>query len=177
MKRRSKKLVRNLVLIFAIFFFFYYFGGYYFSKQQCVLETLRAHYSEETRKILEVQQGNYLITLMADENDESFSMVGTKKAGFLYRTASGSYNNKIDKEKGITISAMGSSDRGIVVCIYRNDKSIDKVEVQLENGKTYLITDWHEDYACYTRDKDEMSYATYRAYNREGDLVGEEIYY
>ena len=177
MKNRGKKLVRNLVLIFAILSLFYYFGGYYLSRQQCVLESLRSHYCDTTRKILEMQQGDYFITIMADENDERFAMVGTQKAGFLYRVASGSYNLKINKEKCMTLSASGSSDRGIVVCLYRNDKSIEKVEVQMENGDNYLITDWHEDYACYKRDEEELSYGTYRAYNAEGELIGEEVYY
>lgn len=175
---RGKKLIRNLVLIFIVLILFYYFGGYYVSKQQCVLETLRSHYSTETREIMELQQGNYIATLMADKNDETFSIVGAKKAGFFYHTASSSIGNIIDKEKCMTIAGMGSTDYGIFICIYRNDKSIIKVEVQLENGETYFITEWHEDYAGYVRDeKTDWSYGTYKAYNADGELVGEEIYY
>jgi len=175
---RSKKLVRNLVIILVILWIFYYYGGYYISKQQCVIETLRGHYATETREVMEVRQGNYIATLMADENNESFSIVGTKKTGILYRTASSSVGNKVDKEKSMTMSGMGSSDYGIIICIYRNDKSIAKVEVQLENGDTYLITDWKEDYAWYVRTgDDDWSCGTYRAYNAKGEQVGEEMYY
>jgi len=173
---RGKRLIRNLFLILAVLFLFGYFRGYYVSKQQCVMETLRGHYGTETREIMEIKRGNYIVTLMADKNDESFSLVGTKKVGFLYQTASGLIGKKINKEKCMTIAGEGSSDRGFLACIFRNDKSIEKVEVQFENGETYLITDWQEDYACFMREGEEWWYGTYRAYNAEGELVGEEMY-
>lgn len=174
---RSRKLVKNLAVIIIFLLIFYYFGGYYISKQQCVTETLRGLYSTETnRKIMELRYGNYIATLMADENDEKFAIVGINKKVFLYRTGNSTTGISIDKEKCMTISGMGSSER-MVVFIYRNDKSIDRVEAVCKNGETYTITEWQEDYAGYVRESINWEGATYRAYNAEGELVGEELYY
>ena len=174
---RGKKLVRNLVIIVTFLLIFYYFGGYYISKQQCVMESLRGLYSTETnREIMELRYGNYIATLMADENDEKVAIIGTNKKGFLYRNGNSTTGISIDKEKCMTISGIGSSER-MVVFIYRNDKSIDRVEAVLKNGEIYTITEWHEDYAGYVRESINLDGATYKAYNAAGELVGEELYY
>lgn len=174
--KRSKKLAVNLAFIFVILLVFYYFGGFYFSKEQCVLESLRGLYGTETREIMELRQGKYIATLMADEEDESFSIVGTKKIGFLYRTASSSVGIKNDKEEILKISGMASSDHGMVIFLCRNDKAIETVEVLLENGETFTITEWHEDYAGYIREDYNWESGIYRAYNAKGELIG-EVYY
>ena len=175
--KRSKKLVRNLSIIAIILSVFFYFDGYYLSKQRCVMETLRGIYSTETGKeVMELRYGNYIATVMAEENGESFSVIGTNQKGFMYRTGDCSTGIKIDKEKSMTISGMGS-EKYMVIFIHRNDKSIDKVEVITENGETYTIAEWHEDYAGYIRENHNWECATYKAYNAEGELVGEEIYY
>lgn len=174
--KRGKKLIRNLAVILVLLLGFYYFGGYYISKEQCVIETLRGLYGTETRKVMELRQKNYFATLMAGEEDESFSIVGTKKIGFLYRTASSSVGIKNDKEEILKISGMASSDHGMVIFLCRNDKSIETVEVLLENGETFTITEWYEDYAGYIREDHNWESGTYRAYNAEGELVG-EVYY
>lgn len=174
--KRSKKLAINLMFIFVLLQGFYYFGGYYVSKQQCVLETLRGLYGTETREVMELQQGNYIATLMADEEDESFSIVGTKKTGFLYRTASSSIGIKNDKTEILKISGMASSDHGMVIFLCRNDKTIETVEVLLENGESFTITEWHENYAGYIREDHNWESGTYKAYNAAGELIG-EVYY
>lgn len=174
---RSKKLVRNLIIIAMFLSVFFYFNGFYFSKQKCVTETLRGLYSTETSKeVMELRYGNCIATVMAEENDESFSIIETNKKAFFYRTGDCSTGIKIDKEKSMTISGIGSEEQ-IAVFIYRNDKSIDRVEVVTENGETYTIAEWHEDYAGYVRENHNWESATYKAYNAEGELVGEEIYY
>ncbi|MBO5176443.1 MAG: hypothetical protein J6C07_03205 [Lachnospiraceae bacterium] len=175
--KRGKKLVINLTLIFVILLGFYYFGGYYISKQQCIVETLQGLYGTESRKIMELQQGNYIITLMADENDESFSIVGIKKTGFLYRTASSSVGVQIDKERAMKVSGTFSSDRGGVVFIYRNHPDIVRVEVEMQDGEQHTITEWQENYAGFlVNDKKEWYPGTYKAYNAAGELI-EEVNY
>lgn len=175
--KRSKKLVINLTLIFVLLLFFYYFGGYYISKEQCVIETLRGLYGTETREIMELRQGNYIATLMADAEDKSFSIVGTKKIGFLYRTASSSIGIKNeDGDKLLVVSGNFSSDAGFVIFLHRNDKTIETVEVLLENGESFTITEWYEDYAGYVKDYNDWQSGTYKAYNASGELVGEVFY-
>ena len=175
--KRGKKLAINLALIFAILLGFYYFGGYYISKKQCVLESLRGLYGTETREIMELRQGNYIITLMADENDESFSIVGTKKTGFLYRIASCSVGVKINKERAMKISGTFSSDRGGVVFIYRNHPDIARVEVEMQDGEQHTITEWQENYAGFwVNNKKEWYPGTYKAYNAAGEMI-EEVEY
>lgn len=173
---RGKKLIRNLAVILVLLLGFYYFGGYYVSRQQCIIETLRGLYGTETREIMELRQGNYIATLMADEDDESFSIVGTKKIGFLYRTGSSSIGIQNDKKEILKISGMASSDHGMVIFLCRNNKTIEKVEVLLENGESFTITEWQEDYAGYIREDHNWESGTYKAYNAEGELVG-EVYY
>ena len=175
--KRGKKLAINLVLIFAILLGLYYFGGFYFSKEQCVLETLRGLYGTETREVMELRQGNYIFTIMADEAGESFSIVGTKKVGFLYRTGSSSVGVTIDKERAIKVSGMFSSDRGGVVAIYRNNPEVVRIEVEMKNGEQHTITEWQENFACFTvNDKKEWHPGTYKAYNAAGELI-EEVEY
>lgn len=174
---RSKKLALNLAGILVLLLAFYYFGGYYISKQQCVLESLRGLYGTETREIMELRQGKYIITLMADENDESFSIVSIKKTGFLYRTASSSVGVPIDKERAFKVSGTFSSDRGGVVFIYRNHPDIVRVEVEMQDGERHTITEWQENYAGFlVNDKKEWYPGTYKAYNATGELI-EEVYY
>lgn len=175
--KRGKKLAINLTLIFVILLYIYYFGGFYFSKEQCVLETMRGLYGTETKEIMELQQGNYIITLMADENDESFSIVGIKKTGFLYRTASSSVGVQIDKERAMKVSGTFSSDRGGVVFIHRNHPDIVRVEVEMKDGERHTITEWQENYAGFlVNDKKEWYPGTYKAYNAAGELI-EEVEY
>lgn len=174
---RSKKLVRNLAIVLVLLFGFYYFGGYYISKEQCVVETLRGLYGTETREIMELHLDNYTATLMADETGGTFSIVGTKKAGPFYRTASSVIGVKIDKEKAIRVSGQFSSDEGGVVFIYRTTPEVVRVEVEMQDGEQHTITEWTEDFAGFVvNNKEEWYPGYYRAYNAKGELL-EEVYY
>ena len=174
--KRSKKLVINLALIFVLLLGLYYFGGFYVSKQQCVLETLRGLYGMETREVMELRQGNYIATLMADEEGSTFSIVGTKKIGPLYRTASSSIGISTETEEVLKISGMSGSAYGFVVYLHRKDKAVAKVEVQLENGETFILEEWQDDFTGYMRENYEWENGIYRAYDADGELVG-EVYY
>lgn len=175
--KRGKKLAINLTLILGILLYIYYFGGYYISKQQCVLETMRGLYGTETKEVMELRQGNHIFTIMADEAGESFSIVGTKKIGFLYRTGSSSVGVKIDKERAIKVSGMFSSDWGGVVVIYRNNPEVVRVEVEMKDGERHTITEWQENFAgFFVHSKREWYPGPYKAYNAAGELI-EEVEY
>lgn len=174
--KRTKKLLINCSIIAIILFSFYYFGGFYISKEQCVIETVRALYGNETETIMEFQNKNSLITLMANTKEKTFSLVGTKKIGFLYRTASSSVGQKINEDELIEISGLFSSEIGMVIIVYRNDPSIHKIEVVFGNGDTMILEKWESDFVGFMLDSDNWQSATYKAYDIDNQLI-DEIYY
>lgn len=174
--KRNRKLIRNSVLIAIFLFFIYYFGGYYLSKEQCILETMRGLYANESEKILELENGNRSFTLMADEDEKTYSLIGTRKIGFLYRTASSSVGITIREENKIHISGLYNSDSGMIITVYRNDPSICKVEAALESGEIITFDEWHGNFAGIVLDKDGWYNGTYKAFDAAGQMV-EEISY
>ena len=175
--KRGRRLVLNIGIILILLLANYYFGGFYFSKQQCVTETLRGLYGYETTKIMELESGSYTATLMADPDAKTFSIVGTRRFGCLYRTATSSIGHTINERNAIDVYGIFSSDIGSLIFLYRNDKSVEQVEVVLDSGEHYLVDEWHQDFGGFLgKNKDDWSSGTYRAYNASGEMVGEVSY-
>lgn len=171
--KRNRKLIRNSVLIAIFLFFIYYFGGYYLSKEQCILETMRGLYGTETEKVLELENGNRSLTLMANEDAKTYSLIGTQRIGFLYQTASSSVGTEIRNENSLHISGMYGNDYGMAIVIYRNNKSICKVTATLESGDTITFDEWHGNFAGLILDTDGWYHGIYKAYDATGQLVEE----
>lgn len=174
--KRNRKLIRNSVLIAIFLFFIYYFGGYYLSKEQCILETMRGLYANESEKILELENGNRSFTLMADEDEKTYSLIGTRKIGFLYRTASSSVGITIREENKIHISGLYNSDSGMVITVYRNDPSICKIEAALESGETVTFDEWIGNFSGLVLDTGDFYNGIYKAYDTDNQLIEEVSY-
>lgn len=178
--KRIKKLSIHSIIIAVLLFIFYYFGGYYFSKDQCIQETLRGLYGTETDCIMELKNNNYTATLFADIEKKTLSIVGTKKIGFLYHTASSSVSGKIDQTGKFYPHGIYNSEMGFVVFLYRNDKSIEKVEVTMNNGQIYVLDEWTNDFVGLKLSPDEITedipQGIYRAYDASNQLIYERTY-
>lgn len=175
--KRIRKLTINIVVIISILFSYYYFYGYYFSKDQCILETRRSLYINDDQKIDEIVKDDCYYTLFADLEKKSFSVVGTKRIGFLYHTISGDMiDQTINQDTNIHVVGSYSSDYGMNIVVYKNNKNVDRVEIVFEDGQDITIDDWENDFAfinvhCY-------SYldGLYRSYDKN-DFVIDAVEY
>ena len=170
--KRERKLFRNIIIITLILYVFYYFGGYYISKSQCIEETMRGLYVKEDNIVMEIQNGNAIRTLVVDDNVSSLSVIGTKKVGPFYHTASCSTGMKMKDDENFSIYSSYDSANGLTSFVYRNNKDIAYIELTLDNGTTTVLDDWHEDFAGAIVDTDDI-YGIYRAYD-ENDVLIEE---
>ena len=167
---RKKKIVINIIVILIILGGAYYFGGYYISNDQCVQETLRALYATETEKILELKEGNYILTLYADMDNRTYSLVTTKRIGFLYHTGSSMIGCNMRDEDAFYVTNGYSSDiDGMEIIIYRNDPSITKLEASFDDGTEYVFEEWTKDFIVFTHSSDSWTNAEYTGYDCEGN--------
>lgn len=174
--KRGKKLLINVSIIMVILLGIYYFGGYYISKEQCITETLRALYAYEKDVIMEFEHNNRSYTLLADADQKTYSIVGTRKIGFLYHTDSSSTGFQIKEEHGIDVFGMYNNEIGTVIFVYRNDKSIAKVDAELENGDVIMLNEWKSDYVGFLLEDSEWLNGTYKAYDDSNQLIEEVCY-
>lgn len=174
--KRSKKLFTNTTLILLFLAIIYYLGGFYLSKEQCILETIRGLYGTETEMVMELTNHNRTITLMTNVEEKTISIVGTKKIGFLYQTDSSFIGNTIDEEHTIDISGKYDNDVGMAIFIYRNDKSICRIELSLDSGNTIVFNEWQKDFTGCLIETTDWQNGTYKAYDSNGTLI-EEVYY
>ena len=101
--KRGKKLLMNLSIIMLILLVEYYLGGYYFSKEECIKDTLRGLYSYETENIMEFKKGNRTITLMANLDAKSYSIVCVKKNGILYHIDDSFTGHPIEEDNSFAV--------------------------------------------------------------------------
>lgn len=175
--KRGKKLLINISIIMLILLVEYYFGGYYISKEQCIKDTLRGLYSYETENIMEFKKRNRSITLMANLDRRTYSIVGVKRKGFLYHTDDCFTGHPIKDENSFDILGGYDEDTGSFICVYRNDKAITKVTVDTKSGDIITLDDWKQDFAGYLHNEDIMlREKIYRAYNASGELVEERAW-
>ena len=174
--KRNRKLVRNSILIGIMFAFIYYFGGFFFSKEECVYDTIRALYGKETEIVYEFNHGNKYITIVTTPNEDTMSIVGTKRVGFLYQTASSSTGQIINKEKSIYITGMWSSDYGQALVVHRNLENISKVIVDLNDGNQIIFDEWNHNFAGEIVKNENWAQGIYRVYDENNQLIEEFEY-
>ncbi len=173
---RGKKLLINLCIIVCVLLLRYYFGGYYISQEQCLLETMRGLYAKETDIIMELETDNHIKTLVADFENRTVSIIGTKKKGIFYQTASSSIGSYISDKEKIHISAMGDADVGMAVFIYRNDKNIHKVEVKMEDGKVFQLDEWNQDFTGFLYECQDWKQGEYILLDQNNNIIGKIVY-
>ena len=168
---RNKKLIRNCCLIIVILYGMYFFGGYFLSKEECIHDTLRALHANQTKTIMEFKNKNHFETLMTDEEIETYSLIGTKKVGFFYQTASSSSNGEISKNQIIDIIGSWSREMGLTIIVYRNLPEIAKIEVELEDGSEFVLSEWKDNFSGQLFDKDNWLNGKYKVYNSNNELI------
>ncbi len=174
--KKIKKFTIQSVLIAFLLFIFYYFGGYYISKEECIRDSLRGLYAEETNIIMEIGNRKRSITLVTNPKTHSYSFIGTKKFGFLYHAGSSSTGYKIDTREKLDIKGFYEETMGSVIYIYRNDTSIEKIEVIMADGSTFILDEWHENFTGFHREYNQWRQNTYKAYDASNQLIYEKTY-
>lgn len=174
--KKIKKITIQSVLIAILLFSFYYFGGYYISKEECIRDSLRGLYAEETNIVMEVGNGKHSVTLVTNPETQSYSFIGTKKFGFLYHVGSSSTGYTIDTREKLDIKGFFEKSMGSVIYIYRNDTTIQKIEVIMADGTTFTLDEWHENFTGWHMDSDQWRLNTYKAYDASNQLIYEKTY-
>ena len=171
--KKGKKLLINTILILIILLFSFYFGGCYISKEKCIRESLRGLYAKETEIIMELKRGNRYRILVADTDNKTHRIIGVKKIGFLYKVDDSYGGGPLKQDNVIAIDTCTSEEIGTLIFIYRNDKSVTKVELEFENGDVAVMDDWKKDYVGYLEKENVFRKGIFRAYNASGELIDE----
>lgn len=184
--KQNKKLIRNCWIILLALWAMYYFGGYYLSEEKCAEDILKAYYVKGAEKIMSLTCGDVSAHLYSDGEDEN-CVAMTKKYAFLHHNDSFIDNEYIkmikerSKTDGFAYFPCVSADFGTTVFVYRYNKDIHLIHVELENGMSTVLEEWKEDFAGFALEHERMpdgSYvrATLKAYDKEGNLIGESAY-
>ena len=182
--KRNKKMIRNAVIILLVCFFYFYMNGYYLTKEACIMDTIRGLYRKEYEVVTSLKNKSYEFTIMADQENQTFSMISTKKAGFLYHLAGTIITGmKFDEDRPVSMTGTVDSDFGTVAIIHRNDKEIEEVELLTDivgeridpNTHQYpsvIRSDWDNDFMilCYDN-KMEWVHTICRVYDDNGEIV------
>ena len=174
---RKKKLIRNMVILLLIGTFYYFLGGYYLTKESCIQDNLKSWYSQDNEYITSVKLGSYEVTLQADQDNHTASIICTRKTGPFYQIGDSMIDCAMDKEAPIDMNGMFDHNYGSVVYIYRNDKSIEEIEVILGTGETVIMSDWEKDFILITYDDmDSWMHTICRVYNENHEVVYETAF-
>ncbi len=178
--KRVKKILFKISIIALLLFTFYYFGGWYFSKNQCIQETLRGYCITNYKKIMELESKNYTALLYTDTNTAKISIIGIQNFGILYHEGSSAPSGTLNQTKPFYPYGSYDSDVGFVVFIYRNDPSIERIEISMNNGNLYALDDWNNNFVGFYLTPDEITeeipQGTYRAYDASNQLIHERKY-
>ena len=66
--------------------------------------------------------------------------------------------------------------RGAFLIIYRDDKKVQRIEAELLNGREIVFDEWEDDFSIATINDKEWYRGTYKAYDANGELIGEVQY-
>ena len=174
--KRGRKIIRNLSIIAILLFLFCYFGGYFISKEKCIADSLRGLYRSEREIATEISYGNRSYTVVTDTKQKVYSIIGTKRIGFLYHVANSYTGHEIKEDECVNISGMYSSEMGSLIVVYRNDPRINRVNAYLENGSLVIFDNWENDFSAVILDGEEWYGGTYKAFDTSNQLIGEVHY-
>ena len=173
---RVRKLILNTFVIICVLFLIYYFGGFYISREQCIQETMKALYANETERIYDFEHNHRYKSVYWHPDNKTVSIIGTKQFGFLYQTDSCSTSNQIRED--MIIDIIGSYNRdfgGMVVVIYRNDPNVSKIIVDYEPFDVQLDF-WNGDFTGAVMLGNELYRGIYRVYDHQDQLLAEMEY-
>ena len=102
-----------------------------------------------------------------------FSHQVSDMLGFLYHVDDTHSGMPIKEENVIDIVSAYGEEIGTVIFVYRNNKSVAKVEVEFDSGDVVTMDDWKKDYVGCLEPENVFRKGIYRAYNASGELIGE----
>lgn len=172
--KKIKKLLRNLCIILLLLVFHFYSSCYYISKDECIKDNMRALYVEG-EEILELKNKNHYRTLIYDKENDIFSIIGSQSVGFLYRIDDCSTDIPINKENNLETDWLYNKNMGFVIILYRNNKDINKVTINFDDGEKYTINEWNQDFAGLVVKAKDWKRGYYISYNSNNDII-EEMY-
>jgi len=173
---RLKKLILNCLIITFIFSCMYYFGGYYLSKEKCIEDTLKSCYAKPQDQLIEYKNNRCIVTLFENKENDTYSILETRKRGIFYEPGSSQVDSPKYKDEPFWISYQRGDGLGTVIYIYRNNPEIETIEMVLESGDQFVLSEWKEDFtSCLIEEEIDFKYGgtTCKAYDALGNLVHE----
>lgn len=174
--KQSKKLIRNCWIILFVLWATYYFGGYYLSEEKCIADILKVNYVKDVEKVMSLDRGNDMLHLYSNGTDEN-AIVITTKCGFLYHRGD-YYFDFISpyKKEGFELLQCSNSEYGLTAFIYRYDKNIQMIEVEMNDDTSLVLSDWKGDFLGFSLEKESYKGGKYvggefRAYDKDYNLV------
>ena len=158
----------------------YYFGGFYLSEEKCVEDILKAYYVKGAEEIISLESGDVIHHLYSNGADEN-CIVSTKKYSFLYQKSL-FISDVIDcnEKEGFELLNCSDSQFGTTVFVYRYNKDIHLIHVELGNGMSIVLGEWKDDFAGFSleHEREGGSYvsANFRAYDKDGNIIDEMSY-
>lgn len=174
--KRNKKLLRNTLIIFIILFTYCFFYGFYLSKDKCIDDNLRSLYVTGRQRVMEFVNKNLCVTLIIDEETETFSLISTKKYGFLYHVGSCTTNTSYVGEEIIDVNGMYDEKMGMCIVVNRVNENVSYVEACFEDSTIMILSDWQKNFVGFLLDCNEWQKATYKAYDKNDQLLSEFTY-
>lgn len=172
---RLKKLIKNVSLIFIILILFYYYGGFFLSKESLIEDKMKSIYSTADEFIVEFNNKNNYKTLYVDFDTMSYSLIETKKIGFLW-IDDGSSSSNFELDRAFDIEGGYSSNFGTYIIILRNNENIDYITCDLENNESYIFYNWTKNISYIFIESGDWYNGIYKAYDVNNNLI-EEIEY
>lgn len=153
MNRKTKLLI--YILIICTFFIGVYFTqGYYLSKDKALADAKHFHYIDNEETLTTIDLDKQYIYLGADKNGKYMSMIYLDRIGPFYRYNDSRCYDMLNLPY-INVSYGGSWNGTRIIYIYRNNKDVAYIEVELDTGEKFVLDNWINDYT-YTYYKPEV---------------------
>ena len=174
--KRNKKFVRNCIIIFSILFSIYYFGNFYFSKEKCLEDMMISLYLEDYEVIDELKVGNVIHYVTVNREEKAVSIIDIVEYPFLYRKQEISKDEIVKKfNENYRYDAYGYGYTGFgrtdLFIIYRNDKDIQRVVFENENGDTKIFENWNGDFCIAHHNYPNVENWYLKVYDKDGNFV------
>lgn len=174
---KRKKLIRNIIVLAIFFFLSINRSGLYLSPLSAHEDSERSiHYGpSEVVHIEDFDGGKYIL----GKYDKWVSCNTVNRVlFFLWRFGNQPVGFEVDKTKAIDYT-WGMSGQYYMLYGIINDNKVKKVQITLDNNKTFTQADFYDDLFLFTwktNDEDGWDFKNIKAYDSDNNIVFEEEY-
>lgn len=174
---RSKKVVRNIIVLIILFFLFLMGSGLYLSPLSAHEHSERsAHYGpSEVVHVENFDKGKYIL----GKYDKWVSCnTVNRELFFLWRFGSQVTGFENDKTKAIDYTWDMSRPYYKLYGIINDDK-VKKIEITLNNGKIFTQTEFYDDLFLFTWRSDnneDWNFKNIKGYDSDSNIIFEDEY-